>query len=131
MKQYYNVFGTAETSQNGNTAHGSQNGGPNQTMAIMPMPVAGAPVGVPGPTTNLNIGMDYWGSATSSAIPAIRGKAPSTPVAGGMVTTGSRESMQSQLWLQVSVIYFSPLSSPPVCDSQGAIESRSSLSSLN
>ncbi|KAM7525477.1 hypothetical protein LguiA_015379 [Lonicera macranthoides] len=90
----------AETSQNGNTAHGSQNGGQNQTMSIMPMPVAGAPVGVPGPTTNLNIGMDYWGGATSSAIPAIRGKSPSTPVAGGMVTTGSRESMQSQLWLQ-------------------------------
>ncbi|XP_028106488.1 bZIP transcription factor 16-like [Camellia sinensis] len=87
--------------------HGSQNGGPNtppmmvnQTMPIMPVAAAGAP-GVPGPTTNLNIGMDYWGAATSSTLPALRGKAPPTPVAGGMVTAGSRDSVQSQLWLQV------------------------------
>ncbi|CAH2049698.1 unnamed protein product [Thlaspi arvense] len=70
----------------------------NQTMSIIPM-TAGAP-GVPGPTTNLNIGMDYWGAAGSSTLPAVRGKAPPTPVAGGMVTAGSRESLQSQLWLQ-------------------------------
>ncbi|CAL5436341.1 unnamed protein product [Camellia sinensis] len=82
------------------------NGGPNtppmmvnQTMPIMPVAAAGAP-GVPGPTTNLNIGMDYWGAATSSTLPALRGKAPPTPVAGGMVTAGSRDSVQSQLWLQ-------------------------------
>lgn len=127
------MFGTAETSQNGNTAHGSQNGGPNQTMSIMPMPVTGAPVGVPGPTTNLNIGMDYWGGATSSAIPALRGKSPSTPVAGGMVTTGSRESMQSQLWLQVIFyLFFSSLSSPLQCVIlKVLLIIRSSLSSLN
>ncbi|CAL5441299.1 unnamed protein product [Camellia sinensis] len=96
----------AEASQNGGTMHGSQNGGPNtppmmvnQTMPIMPMAATGAP-GVPGPTTNLNIGMDYWGAATSSTLPALRGKAPPTPVAGGMVTAGSRDSVQSQLWLQ-------------------------------
>ncbi|XP_028074790.1 bZIP transcription factor 16-like isoform X3 [Camellia sinensis] len=96
----------AEASQNGGTMHGSQNGGPNtppmmvnQTMPIMPMAATGAP-GVPGPTTNLNIGMDYWGAATSSTLPALRGKAPATPVAGGMVTAGSRDSVQSQLWLQ-------------------------------
>ncbi|CAL5345297.1 unnamed protein product [Camellia sinensis] len=96
----------AEASQNGGTMHGSQNGGPNtppmmvnQTMPIMPVAAAGAP-GVPGPTTNLNIGMDYWGAATSSTLPALRGKAPPTPVAGGMVTAGSRDSVQSQLWLQ-------------------------------
>ncbi|CAL5373698.1 unnamed protein product [Camellia sinensis] len=97
----------AEASQNGGTMHGSQNGGPNtppmmvnQTMPIMPVAAAGAP-GVPGPTTNLNIGMDYWGAATSSTLPALRGKAPPTPVAGGMVTAGSRDSVQSQLWLQM------------------------------
>ncbi|KAK9274532.1 hypothetical protein L1049_021781 [Liquidambar formosana] len=95
-----------EASQNGSSVHGSQNGGSstphtlvNQTMAIMPISAPGAP-GVPGPTTNLNIGMDYWGAPTSSAIPALRGKVPSAPVAGGIVTAGSRESVQSQLWLQ-------------------------------
>ncbi|XAR70678.1 hypothetical protein NMG60_11027614 [Bertholletia excelsa] len=94
-----------EAAQNGGVGHALHNGGPNtppmmvnQTMSIIPM-TAGAP-GVPGPTTNLNIGMDYWGAAGSSTLPAVRGKAPPTPVAGGMVTAGSRESLQSQLWLQ-------------------------------
>lgn len=97
----------AEASQNGNSAHGPQNGGPNTphamvnpAMAMVPMSGAGAaPLAVAGPTTNLNIGMDYWGAPTSSAIPGMRGKVPSTPVAGGIVT-GSRDSVQSQLWLQ-------------------------------
>lgn len=67
----------------------------NQTMAVVPMP-AGAAVG---PTTNLNIGMDYWGAPTSG----MRGKVPAAtpPVAAGIVTAGSRDSSQSQLWLQV------------------------------
>ncbi|XP_052209134.1 bZIP transcription factor 16-like [Diospyros lotus] len=93
----------AEGSQNGGAMHGSHNGGPttpptlvNQTMSVLPMSAAG----VPGPTTNLNIGMDYWSAAASSTHPALHGKAPPPPVAGGMVTTGSRESLQSQLWLQ-------------------------------
>lgn len=92
-----------DVSQNGNAEHGSQNGGSNtphgtvnQSVALVPIAAAG-PAGVPGPTTNLNIGMDYWGTP---AMPAIRGKVPSTPVAGGMVTPGSRESVQSQMWLQ-------------------------------
>lgn len=96
-----------EACRNGMAMHGSQNGGPNtlptmvnQSMAIVPMPAVGAPGGVPGPTTNLNIGMDYWGTATPPALPALHGKASPAPVAGGMVTTGSRESLQSQLWLQ-------------------------------
>ncbi|KAL0550525.1 hypothetical protein IC582_015047 [Cucumis melo] len=88
-----------EVSQNGNSMHGTQNGGSNtQAMAVIPLATAGAPGVVPGPTTNLNIGMDYWGA--SSTIPAMRGKVQSTPVAGGLVTTGSRDSIQSQLWLQ-------------------------------
>ncbi|KAI3453844.1 hypothetical protein Pfo_010507 [Paulownia fortunei] len=98
---------SAEPSQNGSAAHSSQNGGSNtphsivnQTMAIMPMPAAGVVGGVPGPTTNLNIGMDYWGAAPSSAIPAMHGKVPSTSVQGGMVPTGSRDGVQSQLWIQ-------------------------------
>lgn len=102
------IFITAETSQNGSTCHAPQNGGANtphamvnQTMAIMPISAPGAAGGVPGPTTNLNIGMDYWGAPTSSAIPALRGKVPPPPVAGGIVAAGSRDSVQSQIWLQV------------------------------
>ncbi|KAM3270841.1 bZIP transcription factor 16 isoform X1 [Capsicum chacoense] len=94
---------SADTSQNGNAAHGSQNGGTaathsmiNQTMAIVSAPGAG---GIPGPATNLNIGMDYWGAATSSPIPAMHGRVP-VSVAGGLVTTGSRDSVQSQMWIQ-------------------------------
>ncbi|CAK9173458.1 unnamed protein product [Ilex paraguariensis] len=101
----------AEASQNGNAVHGSQNGGPNtphsmvnQGMSFMPISAAGVQAGVPGPTTNLNIGMDYWGAATSSTIPAMRGKVLSAPVAGGMVPAGSRESVQSQLWIQVPIV---------------------------
>ncbi|XP_058224525.1 bZIP transcription factor 16-like isoform X3 [Rhododendron vialii] len=97
----------SEACRNGVATRGSQNGGPttlptmvNQSMAIMPMPAVGAPGGVPGPTTNLNIGMDYWGTATPPTLPALHGKATPAPVAGGMVTAGSRDSLQSQLWLQ-------------------------------
>lgn len=107
-----NVPNTGDASQNGSSMHGSQNGGSttpntivNQTMTIMPMTAAGPPGAVPGPTTNLNIGMDYWGPPPSANIPAIRGKVPSAPVAGGIVTAGSRDSVQSQLWLQVIVLH--------------------------
>ncbi|KAL3818289.1 hypothetical protein ACJIZ3_004194 [Penstemon smallii] len=98
---------SAEPSQNGSATHSSQNGGPNpphsivnQSMAVVPIPAGGAVSGVPGPTTNLNIGMDYWGAAPSSAIPAMRGKVSATPVAGGVTATGSRDGAQSQLWIQ-------------------------------
>ncbi|KAL5178640.1 bZIP transcription factor 16 [Glycine soja] len=96
-----------EPSQNGSLAYTAQNGGlntphtvVNQTMSIIPISAGGAPGAVPGPTTNLNIGMDYWGTPASSNIPALGRKVPSTAVAGGMVTVGSRDSAQSQLWLQ-------------------------------
>ncbi|PKI45382.1 hypothetical protein CRG98_034187 [Punica granatum] len=95
-----------EASQNGNSAHGPQNGGSsaphamvNPSMPLVPITAAAPPGGVPGPTTNLNIGMDYWGAPASSPIPALRGKVPSAPVAGGIVTAGSRDN-QSQMWLQ-------------------------------
>ncbi|KAL6549833.1 bZIP transcription factor 16 [Orobanche minor] len=98
---------SAEPSQNGSSGHSSQNGGRNsshtmvnQTTSMVPISAIGAVSGVPGPTTNLNIGMDYWGAAPSSAIPGMRGKVSANPVAGGMVTTGSRDNIQSQLWIQ-------------------------------
>jgi plant G-box-binding factor len=69
---------------------------------ILPISASGTPGGFAGPATNLNIGMDYWGTPTSSNIPTIRGKVPYTTVAGGVVTSGSRDSVQSQLWLQLN-----------------------------
>ncbi|KAH0469756.1 hypothetical protein IEQ34_001314 [Dendrobium chrysotoxum] len=94
----------AVTHQNGNyahgtTAHGLQNGtarGPaqsmvGQTMAIVPMP-AGT---VTGPTTNLNIGMDFWGATNPSTIPPIHGKVPATAVATPMIPGAT-----SELWMQ-------------------------------
>lgn len=97
------AFATAEATHNGN-AHNLQNGQyannlmVNQPISVVPISTAGTPV--PGPTTNLNIGMDYWGGATPSAIPAIRGKV-SPPITGGTVNAGTRDNVQSQLWLQV------------------------------
>ncbi|WJX56260.1 hypothetical protein P8452_41931 [Trifolium repens] len=96
-----------EPSQNGSSAHTSQNGGlnashtvVNHSMSVIPISASGAPGAVAGPATNLNIGMDYLGTPTSSNVPSIRGKVPSTTVAGGVVTGGSLDSVQSQLWLQ-------------------------------
>ncbi|KAL3652813.1 hypothetical protein CASFOL_002494 [Castilleja foliolosa] len=98
---------SAEPSQNGSTGRSPQNGGHNtshaavnQSMAMMPISAVGAVSGVPGPTTNLNIGMDYWGGAPSSAVPAMRGKVSANPAAGGMAATGSRDNTQSQPWIQ-------------------------------
>ncbi|XP_043718275.1 bZIP transcription factor 1-B-like [Telopea speciosissima] len=101
----------AEASRNGNAVRGPQNGASctapntmlNQTMAIMPMHAAAAPGGIAGPTTNLNIGMDYWGAPATSSIPALRGKVPSTPVSGTVVSSGavgSRDSVSTELWIQ-------------------------------
>ncbi|XP_047047296.1 bZIP transcription factor 1-A [Lolium rigidum] len=52
-----------------------------QTLAIMPMPSSGL---VPGPTTNLNIGMEYWANTASSS-PAMHGKVTPTAAPGAVV----------------------------------------------
>ncbi|XP_074587054.1 bZIP transcription factor 1-D-like isoform X2 [Curcuma longa] len=88
-------------SQSGNIAGGSQNGvsqTPSQAMlshqiAMVPLP-ATPPGSIAGPTTNLNIGIDYWGTPSSSPIP-MHGKIPATAV-GGAVVPGA----PSDLWLQ-------------------------------
>ncbi|KAL9269907.1 bZIP transcription factor 16-like protein [Drosera capensis] len=97
----------ANGAHNGSSVQGSQNGLPNAShslgnpaMSLVPMTTAPAHGAVAGPTTNLNIGMDYWGTPAPSAIPAIRGKVSSAAVGSGMMTVGSHDNMQSQLWLQ-------------------------------
>ncbi|KAH7659059.1 plant G-box-binding factor protein [Dioscorea alata] len=101
----------AETSQEGTAARDPQNGvsrassqsALNQTLPIIPVPAAaGTSGGVAGPTTNLNIGMDYWG-APAAAISPIRGKVPATAVPGAVVPggfVGSRENVPTEMWLQ-------------------------------
>jgi plant G-box-binding factor len=100
-------------SENGGSANGPQNGSAgtpilpvSQTVPIMPMTAAG----VPGPPTNLNIGMDYWGAPTSAGIPGMHGKV-STPVPG-VVAPGSRDGGHSQPWLQVCPPFLGRFKSP-------------------
>ncbi|CAM8934457.1 unnamed protein product [Rhodiola kirilowii] len=94
----------ADTSQNESSLHGSQNGGSSAPfIKLIPaksiVPVAsGAPGGVPGPATNLKIGMEYWGAATISPAPVLQGKVPSTAI-GRANVPGSRD-VQPQLWHQ-------------------------------
>ncbi|XP_010538390.1 PREDICTED: bZIP transcription factor 16-like [Tarenaya hassleriana] len=82
-------------SQNGGSGHGLQNGSATAalvtTVPIMPISA--------GPTTNLNIGMDYWGAHTSPSIPGMHGKVSSAQVPG-VVAPGSRDGAQSLVWLQ-------------------------------
>ncbi|CAD5173034.1 unnamed protein product [Musa acuminata subsp. malaccensis] len=90
-----------QASQNGNSASGSQNGVtqmPSQTtlshpLSMVPMS-ATVPGAIVGPTTNLNIGMDYWGAPSSSPVP-VHGKIPATAV-GGAAVPGA----PSDLWLK-------------------------------
>ncbi|KAI4377989.1 hypothetical protein MLD38_015535 [Melastoma candidum] len=88
-----------EVSPNSSAENAHQNGGSsrtvNQSMPIVPFTAAG----VPGPTTNLNIGMDYWGTP-AAPLASVRGKVPAAPVAAGMASVTSRDSMQSHMWLQ-------------------------------
>ncbi|XP_058086796.1 bZIP transcription factor 1-B-like isoform X2 [Magnolia sinica] len=86
----------AEASKNGSSVRGPQNGvarSPsqtmlNQTMPVMPMATLGGPGGVAGPTTNLNIGMDYWAGPTAPSMSLLHGKVPTAPAGGAMVPTG-------------------------------------------
>ncbi|KAG9451684.1 hypothetical protein H6P81_004588 [Aristolochia fimbriata] len=92
-----------ETAQDRNVERGPLNGISrtpphttlNQTMSMMPMTPAG---GVAGPTTNLNIGMDYWGAPPTPPLSMLRGKVPASTVGSGMGAGAPRE--QSDLWLQ-------------------------------
>eukprot|EP00268_Persea_americana_P013521 TRINITY_DN1596_c0_g1_i1.p1 TRINITY_DN1596_c0_g1~~TRINITY_DN1596_c0_g1_i1.p1 ORF type:complete len:410 (-),score=111.25 TRINITY_DN1596_c0_g1_i1:453-1682(-) len=74
---------------------------PTQTMANQAVGMMAIPPGsVPGPTTNLNIGMDFWGGPP---LATMRGKVPSAPATGALVASnlmGSQDGVSSDLWLQ-------------------------------
>ncbi|WOK99043.1 bZIP transcription factor 68-like isoform X1 [Canna indica] len=92
-----------ETSRNGTSGTGTVpiRATSHQTMPLMPMIAAGVPGMVAGPTTNLNIGMDYWVSPTSSAVPPVSGKVPSTAASGVPGTlVGATEKVPPEIWLQ-------------------------------
>lgn len=69
----------------------------------MPMLATGVPGAVPGPTTNLNIGMDCWVAPASCAI-APAGKISAAAVTGSTIPgtlVGASEKVPSEMWLQV------------------------------
>ncbi|XP_058108403.1 bZIP transcription factor 1-B-like isoform X2 [Magnolia sinica] len=93
--------------QNGSTACSAPSGvtrtSPTPTMGNHTMAMMAMPGGVSGPTTNLNIGMDYWGGHAPTSIAAMRGKLPAVPATGAIVPgnhMGSRDGVPSELWLQ-------------------------------
>ncbi|XP_074575614.1 bZIP transcription factor 1-B-like isoform X2 [Curcuma longa] len=93
-----------DTTRNGTTATDTtpSHAMSHQTMPLMPMLAAGVPGVVAGPTTNLNIGMDYWVTPASSAFPPA-GKVPSAPATGTTVSgtlVGASEKVPSEIWLQ-------------------------------
>ncbi|KAH7656609.1 plant G-box-binding factor protein [Dioscorea alata] len=70
----------------------------NQAMPFIAIP----PSAITGPTTTLNIGMDYMGGPVTP-VPTIRGKATPAPPPANMhpsTNAGSRDVSQPDLWLQ-------------------------------
>ncbi|KAL6001108.1 hypothetical protein ACLOJK_006835 [Asimina triloba] len=97
----------AADAQNGSTAcstpSGATRASPTSNMGNHSLAMITIPGGVSGPTTNLNIGMDYWGGHTPTSMAAMRGKVPAVPATGPIVPgnpMGSRDGVPSELWLQ-------------------------------
>jgi plant G-box-binding factor len=59
--------------QNG-TSYSASQGVVNQAVSMPPIQ-PGAMIGIPGSTTNLNIGMDYWAAPGSLSVYAMHSKA--------------------------------------------------------
>ncbi|THU48781.1 hypothetical protein C4D60_Mb06t02630 [Musa balbisiana] len=94
-----------ETSQNGTSgiATASTQTTSHQTVPVMPILAAGLSGVVAGPTTNLNIGLDYWVGPTPSVNPPAYGKVPATVASGATVPStlvGGNEKVASEIWLQ-------------------------------
>eukprot|EP00249_Psilotum_nudum_P014759 c24988_g1_i3 orf=729-2108(+) len=78
----------------------------NQPVPAIPFAVAGRPATAAGPTTNLNIGMDYWSGAPPGTIGTVRGKRSSAATTTtAMIPSTSmlcpgRDNATPELWLQ-------------------------------
>uniref|UniRef100_A0A0E0G0J4 BZIP domain-containing protein n=1 Tax=Oryza nivara TaxID=4536 RepID=A0A0E0G0J4_ORYNI len=70
-----------DVKEDGSSQNGISHTALNQNMSMAPTQT-GVVIGGVAPTTNLNIGMDYWGAAGSSPVPAVHGKASSGSVRG-------------------------------------------------
>ncbi|XP_043694680.1 bZIP transcription factor 1-B-like isoform X2 [Telopea speciosissima] len=90
--------------QNGSTACSVSNmvtqTPPTQGILNQSMVMAVPPNGVSGPTTNLNIGMDYWGGSAPTSVAPARGKVPASAaiVPSGQIET--RDGVPTELWIQ-------------------------------
>ncbi|KAJ8646811.1 hypothetical protein MRB53_008559 [Persea americana] len=77
---------------------------PTQTMANLTMTMMGIPPSsVPGPTANLNIGMDFWGGHPPTSIATMKVMATSSPVTVPIAPAhlnGSQDVFPPELWLQ-------------------------------
>ncbi|KAK1315029.1 hypothetical protein QJS10_CPA06g02305 [Acorus calamus] len=98
---------TAENGQNGSSVGGTSseiaNASATPTVLNQTMPLISVPSGgFPGPTTNLNIGMDYWGGTSASPISTRRNKLPIMPALGAIVPSNraaSRDGVPSEIWV--------------------------------
>ncbi|OVA16172.1 Basic-leucine zipper domain [Macleaya cordata] len=93
--------GSDANSQNVSEAQngGSVSSGANQGTMVMAVP----PTSISGPTTNLNIGMGYWGGSASSQVATARAKLPVVPATAAIVPSGvvgSRDGVPPELWIQ-------------------------------
>uniref|UniRef100_A0A0E0JV20 BZIP domain-containing protein n=1 Tax=Oryza punctata TaxID=4537 RepID=A0A0E0JV20_ORYPU len=70
-----------DVKEDGSSQNGMSRSALNQSMSMAPTQT-GVVIGGVAPTTNLNIGMDYWGATGSSPVPAMHGKAPSGSARG-------------------------------------------------
>lgn len=72
----------------------------NQGMEMIPISTASTPGGVGGPTTNLNMGMEYWSTSNlASPIPTMQGKMAVNTIGVGL--PGSSEH-----WVQIISWHF-------------------------
>ncbi|PIA63721.1 hypothetical protein AQUCO_00201218v1 [Aquilegia coerulea] len=106
----------SQHSEKGSADAGVQNGGttcsvssgvsqtfPSQAVTNPGMVTNAPPNSVPGPATNLNIGMDYWGGPTPPPVATGRAKLPTVQPPGAIVPSnvvGSRDGIPSELWIQ-------------------------------
>ncbi|KAL5995535.1 hypothetical protein ACLOJK_025598 [Asimina triloba] len=93
----------ADEAQNGATSNAATQAPliqmTNQTSPMLPVPTNVTA----GPTTNLNIGMDFWGGTAPSSMATIRGKLPIAPATTAIVPSAlvtSLDGVPSELWLQ-------------------------------